>query len=362
MVRRYPTRVRAWRLRAVIAAAALLALPSLASARTETFTWSHGNPSGLGGFKLYWGTASGSYGPAVVVGLPQPNSNGTYSHALSVPDTATIYVVVTAYGSTGLESGYSNERVRAPASTPPPTTPPPPSSTVDPAAIWNQNFSSVATGNAVSGWVDTEANGSLAQDDSLFKAVDLSGNRVLSTSSTASDIHSHYISTGSASWTSYELRGSMMVTSTAGRIGVTSTSKFTSANVLYRLSSNWDTGELELAWSPWDNTTKSCTSRGTGVTPLANTWYRYRFQVQPTSGSTTLRAKVWANGAPEPANWQAQCVDSAASRPTTGTIGVWSGSGGSKYWDDFQVIPVSATGGGSSPSTLGAPGQPFVLP
>ncbi len=42
-------------------------------------------------------------------------------------------------------------------------------------------------------WVDTQAGNSMAEDDSLFQVVDLGGNEVFGTSSTQTNIHSHYI-------------------------------------------------------------------------------------------------------------------------------------------------------------------------
>ena len=52
-----------------------------------------------------------------------------------------------------------------------------------PGSSCSQDFESLSTGTAVPGWRDTSANNSFSEDDSLFAVTDLSGNRVLSTSS-----------------------------------------------------------------------------------------------------------------------------------------------------------------------------------
>ena len=180
----------------------------------------------------------------------------------------------------------------------------------------------------------------------------------------------------------YEVRARIRVTAVDSRIGVASTSRFVNAAALYRLSSHWTSGELELHGLPWDATSKSCTSKGTGLIPQPNTWYQVRFQVIPQTDHNLLRGKAWQEGGAEPAAWQAECSDFAANRPTAGTIGVWSSRGGTKYWDDFQVIQLatdgtpigtgapggtgstgtSATGGTGTLGSLGAPGQPVLVP
>jgi hypothetical protein len=59
--------------------------------------------------------------------------------------------------------------------------------------------------------------------------------------------------------------------------------------------------------------------------------------VEDTGTQTEVRAKVWAEGSSEPAEWQADAFDDSASRLTAGTFGLWSYLTGEKYWDDLQV-------------------------
>ena len=100
-----------------------------ASARNETLTWTHTNPSTVNGFRVYWRTSGGST-QTVDAGLPSVGT-GTYSFTVAnVPDTADAYFSVRAF-NTGGDSPSSNEICRGPGvpcgttTTPPPTTPPP---------------------------------------------------------------------------------------------------------------------------------------------------------------------------------------------------------------------------------------------
>lgn len=94
-------------LAAFLGAAVLYAVP--AHAGNAALKWgapttnSDGSAlSDLAGYKVYYGTASGSYSSSVNVG-------NVTSYSLSLPDGLTYYFAVTAYNSSGAESGYSNE-------------------------------------------------------------------------------------------------------------------------------------------------------------------------------------------------------------------------------------------------------------
>ena len=78
--------------------------------------------------------------------------------------------------------------------------------------FWSDDFEQQSTGNHVPGWVDTAAGNSMNEDDMLFGVSDLGGNRVLGTTSTETNIHSHYITPESVAWSAYEYRGRMLVT------------------------------------------------------------------------------------------------------------------------------------------------------
>jgi hypothetical protein len=89
-----------------VAAVALWALGSRAQAATLTIAWTYNSTAPIAGFKIHYGTASGSYSstPLVVTDLdtrlqqiPGLNSGATY------------FIALTVFDSSGAESGMSNE-------------------------------------------------------------------------------------------------------------------------------------------------------------------------------------------------------------------------------------------------------------
>jgi len=109
---------------APLAVALLLMVSTLASARTETLRWTHNDPTNVAGFVVHYGPSYHNYTTIIDVFLPQPDG-GIYTVDIDVPDDATVHVAVTAYDDADLESGYSNERTRSPASAEPTPTPNP---------------------------------------------------------------------------------------------------------------------------------------------------------------------------------------------------------------------------------------------
>lgn len=95
-------------------------------------------------------------------------------------------------------------------------------------------------------------------------------------------------------------------------------------------------------------TTIPLTTDGPFLTATAaRTKLRLRFQVFGLS-PTTLRAKVWVEGTPEPATWQIQASDSSPVLQTKGTVGVAAHVGTAvtnmpvtAFVDDLLVRPAS---------------------
>ncbi len=82
---------------------AFLLLGATAKAQSVTLEWDPNSESDLAGYKVYYGTASRTYGSPIVLGKVT-----TYTVTGLTPGT-TYYFAVTAYNTAGLESGYSNE-------------------------------------------------------------------------------------------------------------------------------------------------------------------------------------------------------------------------------------------------------------
>jgi len=82
----------------------IMLLPAIAFAATIQVNWNPNTEEDLAGYRLYVGTASGQYGEPVDVG----NVTG---HVMEITPQhgATYYFALTAYDTSGNESGYSAE-------------------------------------------------------------------------------------------------------------------------------------------------------------------------------------------------------------------------------------------------------------
>jgi glucose/arabinose dehydrogenase len=98
----------------------LCAAAGVAEARVATVSWTDPNPapSPVVGFRLHVGTASQTYGTTIELGLPTPGAGGVYTATANVPDNVRVFMAMTAYEVTGLESDPSNEQILEPL--PPP--------------------------------------------------------------------------------------------------------------------------------------------------------------------------------------------------------------------------------------------------
>jgi hypothetical protein len=134
----------------------------------------------------------------------------------------------------------------------------------------------------------------------------------------------------------------MRMTDANSGIGVTFLSDYPASDTYYRLRRG-NFGALKsfhLDQHPDSQQTLSGTT-DTGVVPAADQWIRFRVHLGDVGGRTEIRASVWPDGTPEPPDWQIDAYDDDPARLTTGTIGVWSLTAGSKYWDDLRVVHLA---------------------
>jgi hypothetical protein len=124
----------------VLACTLGLILPGVLMAGDVVLQWDANTETDLAGYKVYYGTASGSYGTPVVVGLQT-----TYTVSGLAPGT--YYFAVTAFNTSGAESGFSNQ-VSAVVSGTIDTTPP---------VISAASSGSVTYNSAVINWTTNEA-------------------------------------------------------------------------------------------------------------------------------------------------------------------------------------------------------------
>jgi hypothetical protein len=129
----------------------------------------------------------------------------------------------------------------------------------------------------------------------------------------------------------------MMITKPGGGIGVTLLSDYPNSDSYYRLR-RYRGSSFHLAPHPDGTVTMSGGTTNTGVAPLPNLWYLFKIEVWDTGVRTEVRAKIWLDGDPEPAEWQVDSYDDHANRITVGTIGLWSMGPGAKYWADLRVV------------------------
>jgi hypothetical protein len=80
-------------------------------------SWAPNTETDLSGYKVYYGTASGTYGVPLTVGT-------TTTSTVSGLSPGTYYLAVTAYDTSGNESGFSAEVSKTVVATPSDTTPP----------------------------------------------------------------------------------------------------------------------------------------------------------------------------------------------------------------------------------------------
>jgi hypothetical protein len=203
-----------------------------------------------------------------------------------------------------------------------------------------EDFEAFSDGADPIGWLDT-AGGSFDELADDFYVAELSdGNHVMQTESWDRDIHSHLLDGESAEWSGYELSGRMQIDRANAGIGVTLYSDFPNTDTYYRLR-HYGPYSFQLAGHP-DGEDQCVGDTDTNVVPAANRWYVFRFRAFPEGGGTRVQAKVWDSETPEPASWQADCFDPAATALTGGAPGLSSRGIGVKSWDDLEVYPVSS--------------------
>ncbi len=165
-------------------------------------------------------------------------------------------------------------------------------------------------------------------------------NITMATGFARNNSYAHYTGNLALQWQNYEFSGRMKYTD--GGLGVTFYSRFpTGFDKFYRLRQHAGRSEFHLA----PHATKiSGEQLSTGITSRPHVWYQFRIQVETGLSRTVMRAKVWPEGMDEPGSWQAVGYDDSPTRITSGTIGLWTGGPGKKYFDDLVVKPLNASG------------------
>ncbi|MDX2212460.1 MAG: LamG-like jellyroll fold domain-containing protein [Oculatellaceae cyanobacterium bins.114] len=221
-----------------------------------------------------------------------------------------------------------------------------------PNILLEENFAQYSLNQDPDFWVDTSTRINFDEVTPLFKAVadpTDAGNIVLGFTETGdrelNSAYSHYAKPTEnptvLTWTNYIYTGRFYVADLTGSIGVTVLSQFPNRQErCYRLGydGNFSTTFQVVSVIPGDIASLSGKS-DSGVVAQANTWFRFRIEVESndTANQTRIRARIWQHGTPEPQVFQIDAFEAGDQRLKAGTVGIWVADLGLKLFDDLRV-------------------------
>lgn len=223
-----------------------------------------------------------------------------------------------------------------------------------PVRLLTETFAHYPAGADPLNWVDTKRNHSLDENQALFKTLTLDDQIVFGTQAEEDDIHSHYVAPGVLEWSNYHYAGRLRISEDDSEIGITFYSRYPERKDSYY----WlgVTGGQRTFHVAARRQGKSVTVQGaldSGVNIRKATWYRFHLEVADTGSRTTIRARIWLDGTPEPAEFQIDAYDDQSDRLRAGAIGLWAADDGRKVFDDLVVHTLDA--GILPPVRLGTP-------
>ncbi|MEM7233867.1 MAG: PKD domain-containing protein, partial [Planctomycetota bacterium] len=177
-------------------------------------------------------------------------------------------------------------------------------------------------------WLDTAAGNSLKEDDRLFSVVEIDGEDAIRTTSTATNIHSHF----RTPFQTTSFRGEFRVDNSRGGVGITFHSDYPNSDTYYRLR-RFKRKDFHIS----NHGTSTSGDGSSGVVPRAKVWYAFAVSVENGSSETRIRAKIWEAKGSEPDSWQIDVRDDSETRLVSGKVGLWSMGSGRKYWRRLQV-------------------------
>ncbi len=312
----------------------VFALPVSAADLTHTFGVVDGTGNIPDGVLVYIGTSADNLTQEIDLGFVPLGERDARWVDVTLDDQLDHYVAVATY----IDS-TSGQLISEPSSPHHfPAVVPAPEPGTD---SYFEDFESYALGSSPTDWLATGPSNSLVEDSSIFSIMQLAdGNRVYGTTSKQTNIHSHHITDGSASWQNYEFGGSFAVSESNANIGITLYSDYPNSDTYYRLRSYKGTSfKLNSHGSSY---LKCEGITDTGVPLEGNRWYHFRFRASNEASGTHLQAKVWGHDSVEPGAWQVDCMESQAIL-SAGQVGLWTMGSGEKVWDDLYLVSTEAS-------------------
>jgi hypothetical protein len=217
------------------------------------------------------------------------------------------------------------------------------------AVVYNADFQSYAPQAIATGWIDTSAGGTKVHLDHLFKTWPdplAASNVVYGVKPPGGEPRTGRFSTyAGVTFTAhghFEYRGRFLRTSSSGAMGVTFFAAMPDALAAYVIG---------LRQQALGAETMQLFAIGGGApagivdshfTPDGKQWTNFLIQADDIDGATTIRARFWPQGTPEPATFSIDAKDASSSRLSSGHIGVWEGGNGDAYVDDLIASSAAA--------------------
>lgn len=231
---------------------------------------------------------------------------------------------------------------------------------VQPEVVYSDDFQSYGSPKNPAGWIDTSVGTPKPTAAGLYKTWPdpLQGNKgtniVYGTKQSSGQPEGNNPRIGTFSTLStktfnangrFEYRGRFLRTTTDTRIGFSFLSSYPEKDAYYLIGLWSVPGSSNLTMQLFGFGAGSITgTTNSNFTPAENVWYRFSIQIDDNAGATKIRARFWPESQPEPTTFTIDAQDAAATRLTTGRIGIWSAVKGAAYVDDlFAKSPVDHT-------------------
>jgi RHS repeat-associated protein len=244
-----------------------------------------------------------------------------------------------------------------------------------PPVTFSEDFQSYGKSKKPDGWIDGKVGDLNAHPKGYFKtAIDPTGDKkgpnivfgtTKSVGSEEDEKHgrigyfSTYVDKTFAAAGRFEIQGRVIEMSATGRFGFVVLSGYPATDTYYLIGEKRNAqGNVRLQISGFGAGTPTGTTESTQSIQRGK-WYRFRLSADDANNATTIRARLWLDGTPEPSTYQIEATDASTTRLKTGHFGLWSGGRGDG--DDGSSDDDSGKGlyiddlGGHSPSDTTAP-------